>query len=184
MMTIDYHLMFLITRKYVSDQFLCYLLSSDKERVVSSPWLTPSSLGVTWSGLTQALATCSRARSLSSIPRPRWAVITDTSFTSSSDWDLKFTWHSPDIHLTFTWSPDHHLTFPWPLPKLKCQVRTIWPSPDIHLISPNIHMKFTWPSPDHLTIIWPFPDHYLTIISNFQLNKSSYFRVKLKRIKF
>ena len=78
---------------------------------------------------------------------------------------------SSDIHLTFTWSPDHHLTFPWPLPKHKCQVRTIWPSSDIHLISPNIHMKFTWPSPDHLTIIWPFPDHYLTIISNFQLKK-------------
>ena len=34
---------------------------------------------------------------------------------SSSDWDLTFTWHSPDTHLNLTWPPDHHLTFPWPL---------------------------------------------------------------------
>ena len=53
-----------------------------------------------------------------------------------------FTWCSPDVHLTFTWSPDHHLTIPWPLPKLKCQVRTIWPSPDLHMISHDIHLKF------------------------------------------
>ena len=34
---------------------------------------------------------------------------------SSSDWDLTFTWHSLEPHLT-TWpSSDHHLTYPWPL---------------------------------------------------------------------
>ena len=52
----------------------------------------------------------------------------------------------------------------------QCQAQRLL-RPDIHLISRDIHMKFTWSSPDDLTIIWPFPDHYLTIISSFQLKK-------------
>ena len=69
-----------------------------------------------------------------------------------------FTWHSPDLDLP-TW-PSSDLP---QRPNHKCQVRTFWPSPDMHLISPDIHLKFNWSTPDpHLTT-WPSFDPYLTI---------------------
>ena len=35
-----------------------------------------------------------------------------------------FTWHSPDVHLTFTWLTEHHLTFPWPSKTRRGSIRS------------------------------------------------------------
>ena len=88
------------------------------------------------------------------------------------DIHLMFTWRSPDP-LTITWPPDHHLTFPWssPDPYLTL-IRRFWTSPEIHLTFTWHSLTFTWHSPDHLSIIWPSPDPYLTLISSLQLKKS------------
>ena len=84
----------------------------------------------------------------------------ETGFSTTQD-HLAFTWYSPDVHMSFTWWPDHHLTNPWTLCKLKCQVRTIWPSPDLTWHSPEVHLTFNWhPAPDHhLTFSWLLPKH-------------------------
>ena len=36
-------------------------------------------------------------------------------------------WHSPDLHLTFTWPPDHNQIFPWPSPDPDLTlIRRLW----------------------------------------------------------
>ena len=93
--------------------------------------------------------------------------------TSSSISLASFTCHLPKHHLTLTLPSPDHQTIIWPLPN---------PNPylnlnvglgqfDLHLTFTWSHLTFTWSSPDNLSIIWRFPDHYLTIISSFQLKK-------------
>ena len=91
---------------------------------------------------------------------------------SSSDWDLTFTWRSPDIHPTFTWHSPNHLTIIWPSPDPHHTLTQPWLGDfKLHLTFTWHSLMFTWCSPDNLTIIWPSPDPYLTIISSIQLKK-------------
>ena len=92
---------------------------------------------------------------------------------SSSDWDLTFTWRSPDIHPTFTWHSPNHLTIIWPSPDPHHTLTQPWLGDfKLHLTFTWHSLMFTWCSPDNLTIVWPSPDPYLTIISSIQLKKS------------
>ena len=87
----------------------------------------------------------------------RWPLIKQVSRPpmSSSDWDLTFTWHAPDVHLT-TW-PSSDLPLPDPYLTMIKRFQT----------SPEVHLKFIWRSPG---IPWRSPDIHLT--TSFQLKKS------------
>ena len=68
---------------------------------------------------------------------------------SSSDWDLTFTWCSPDVHLT-TWPlSDLPLTLTKPLPNLDCWLGDF-----------ELHLNLNWRSPG---IPWPSSDLPLTL---------------------
>ena len=69
------HWVLLEISEYVSDKADA-IRPPVTEESESWPWLTRSSPGVTWSGLTPALATSCRVRSPSSIHRPRWETLT------------------------------------------------------------------------------------------------------------
>ena len=90
--------------------------------------------------------------------------VIETSFTSNRvKLRLRFTWRSPDVHLT-TWpSSDLPLTLTRSLPYLDEEsLNFTWNSPDVHLAFPDIHLTFTWPPDHHLTFPWPLQDPYLT----------------------
>ena len=83
------HWVLLEISEYVSDKADA-IRPPVTEESESWPWLTRSSPGVTWSGLTPALATSCRVRSPSSIHRPRWETLTTYYFLNIIDMEPEF----------------------------------------------------------------------------------------------